>query len=115
MNIKQGYFQIYKDLAEFLQANLYEKINKKRNIIIDNKEVVNKNKMILEKGNYIEEETKYKTFQDITERENLTFDSKKSIINFTYRKNDIYNIIKESESFVNDFRLMANDKSSTYY
>ena len=112
MNLKQGYVDIYKELAVFLEVHLVNKKNKKINLVNENftNFNFNKNKTLNEKTLNDNEETNFRTLNDITNEDNNKTGSKTSLINFSH--SNIYNVIKESESILNDFKPAIINKSS---
>lgn len=111
MNIKQGYLDIYKELALFLEIHLLKKKNKKNHIEYTNNDFAkdNKNKTLNEKT-FNNEETNYRSYNEITKFDNNRNQSRSSLINFSH--SNIYNVIKESESILNEMKPVILDKSS---
>lgn len=120
MNIKQAYSDIYKDLCLFLETHSINKKIKKNNLNtyinnVDNTNIyldlnnVNKNKSIYDRTIY-NEETNYRTINEITKFENNRVYTDTSLINFS--NNSIYNVIRESESILNVLKPAIINKSS---
>ncbi len=113
MNINQGYLDIRKDLTIFLDLHL-DKKNKKKAKIEDPKSFLNvaKNKITNEKTINYDEETNYRTFNQFTKIEIDKNISNTSLINFT--NNNIFNVIRDSESILHDLKTTVINKSSIY-
>lgn len=113
MNIKQGYIDIYKGLSTFLEIHLAN--NKKKNFkdfmeksnydFVDLK----KNKTLNNKT-FNNEETNYRTYNEITKLDNSRSNLNTSLINFSHT--NVYNVIKESESILNEIKPIIINKSS---
>lgn len=112
MNIKQGYLDIYKELSLFLEVNMANKKIKKNVIVEESNNKLanfNKNKTLYE-NTFNNEETNHRTFNDITKIDNNRNYTNTSLINFS--NSNIYNVIRESESILNEIKPIIIDKSS---
>jgi len=68
-----------------------------------------KNKTLID-NTYDNEETNYRTYNEITKIDNSRNQLKTSLINFSH--SNVYNVIKESESFLNDIKPIIIKNSS---
>ena len=68
-----------------------------------------KNKTLID-NTYDNEETNYRTYNEITKIDNSSNQLKTSLINFS--NSNVYNIIKESESFLNEIKPIIIKNSS---
>ncbi len=114
MNIKQGYLEICKELAMFLEVHNMNKKLKKNALNSTNIQVANenKNKTLIE-NNSRNEETALRTYDEITSIENNFNNRNKSNISFiNFGNSKLLNVLNKSDRILSELEVVIENKSS---